>query len=144
MALPDDGRYTIKRWTGWAKDRVSMNEGWQWFFGPPQGVIQGMSDEGVAFVYPRFDETYLAQGGAAYITWPARSVDPLLQDGAYERQWQELTQNRRKVKLIVLYSWNLYGEQTHIEPSDGNPAPVGFEYVAKTRTYYDRFLDDGK
>ena len=144
MVLPNDGRYTIKRWTGRPKDRVTIEEGWQWFFAPPQGVIEGMSDDGVVFVYPRFDETYLAQGGAAYITWPPRRVDPCLQDGAYERQWQELTQNRTKVQLIVLYSWNLYGEQAHIEPSYGKPAPVGHEYVAKTRKYYDQFLEAGR
>ena len=143
MVLPNDGRYTIKRWTGRPKDRDTIEEGWQWFFAPPQGVIEGMSDDGVVFVYPRFDETYLAQGGAAYITWSPRIVDPCLQDGAYERQWQELTQNRTKVHLIVLYSWNLYGEQAHIEPSYGKPAPVGHDYVAKTRKYYDQFLDAG-
>ncbi len=74
-------------------------------------------------------------------TWPLRIVDPRLQDGAYESQWEELTHNQAQVQLIVLYSWNLYGEQAHIEPSDGKPAPVGFEYVAKTRTYYGRFLE---
>ena len=144
MVLPDDGRYTIKRWTGRPKDQVTIDQEWQWFFGPPQGVIEGMSDDGVVFVYPRFDETYLAQAGAAHITGEPRIVDPCLQNGAYQRQWQELIQNRKKVQLIVLYSWNIYGEQAHIEPSDGEPAPVGDEYVAKTRTYYGWFLESGR
>ncbi len=47
---------------------------------------------------------------------------------------------RRYLTLIVLYSWNIYGEQAHIEPSYGGSAPVGFEYLEKTQRYYAEFL----
>jgi hypothetical protein len=38
--------------------------------------------------------------------------------------------------LVVLYGWNFYGEQAHVEPSRGCPAPVGWGYMAKTAEYY--------
>ncbi len=41
--------------------------------------------------------------------------------------------------MIILYGWNLYGEQAHIEPSWGGPAPVGYEYVEKTKKLYQEF-----
>ena len=132
MLLPEDDRYTIRKWTGRMRDQFTENEGWEWFFAPPQDVLEAMSDDGVVFVYPRFDESYLVQGGATYITWAARRVDPWLEEGVYEAQWQQVSDIREDVGLIVLYGWNLYGEQAQIEPSFDGPAPVGFEYVART------------
>lgn len=140
MRLPLDPRFTVRLWTGLERSPKTISQGWQWFFGPPQDVVDGMSDDGVAFVYPRFDEAPAKnQFGADYITWPPRSIDPLLQQRVYEKQWQKLMQNRSKVKMIVLYGWNLYGEQAYIEPSSGGPAPVGQEYVARTKKYYEAF-----
>ena len=78
--------------------------------------------------------------GEGDITWTPRRVDPLLKEGMYEEQWQTLVENRENVNLIVLYSWNLYGEQAHIEPSDGGPGPVRDDYVTRTRYYYDAFV----
>jgi hypothetical protein len=140
VQLREDQRYTLRHWTGRARDPQTETEGWDWFFAPPQGVIEGMSDDGAVFVYPRFDEFYIAQGGASYITWKPRRVDPYLKEGVYERQWQQVEENRERIKLIVLYSWNLYGEQAQIEPSKGCCAPVGDEYVRKTKDYYRRFM----
>lgn len=140
MTLPADERYTVKKWTGRAKDEVTVREGWDWFFAPPQDVIEGMSSDGVVFVYPRFDEQYAAERGARHIRWDPRKVDPCLAEGIYEKQWQQLIDNREQVSLIVLYSWNVYGEQTQIEPSTGGPASVEGAYVEKTRELYERFL----
>ncbi len=141
VRLPADPRYTIEAWTGRARDSITESEGYEWFFAPPQDIMEGMSDDGVAFVYPRFDEQYLVDVGAPWITWEPRRIDPYLTEGKYEEQWQKLVDNRDKVEMIVLYSWNVYGEQTQIEPSWGGPAPVGFDYVAKTKTYYEAFLE---
>ena len=138
MVLPEDPRFTIRHWTGRAKGEAG--EGWDWTFAPPQDIIEARSDDGVVFVYPRFDEYYLHLGGAGYLTGGPRRVDPILEKGAYERQWQQLVDNRETISLIILYSWNLYGEQAHIEPSTGGPAPVGDEYVARTRRFYQQFL----
>lgn len=140
MRLPQDSRYTIRHWTGRARDPNTEAEGWQWFFAPPQDILDGMSDDGAAFVYPRFDEHHAAAMGADYITWMPRRVDPVLEEGVYNEQWQMLVENREQVNLIVLYSWNLYGEQAHIEPSDGGPGPVRDDYVTRTRHYYDAFV----
>ena len=79
------------------------------------------------------------EDGATYITEEPRQIDPLLDEGFYDGQWQDLILLRGILNMVVLYSWNLYGEQAHIEPSHGDPAPVGFEYVDKTQRYNDEF-----
>ena len=93
------------------------------------------------FIYPRFDEFYLVEDGATYVTWEPRRIDPNLSEGFYESQWEGLMRLRRNVTMIVLYSWNIYGEQTHIEPSYGGPAPVEDEYLDKTQRYYSEFQE---
>ena len=135
MALKDDSRYTIKKWTGRAFDKST--EDWDWSFAPPQSL--SISKDGVVFVYPRFDESYLVEDEATYITWEPRRIDPYFEEGFYDSQWEELIRLCRNVTMIILYSWNIYGEQTHIEPSYDGPAPVGVEYLAKTQRYYDEF-----
>jgi len=70
-----------------------------------------------------------------------RRVNSLLEEDFYERQWCQLDENRDAISLIILYSWNLYGEQAHIEPSTGGPAPVEDEYVGITGRNYQKFLD---
>jgi hypothetical protein len=140
MTVPADERYTVRLWTGRERNDITTAEGWQWFFGPPQDTVAGMSD-GVAWVYPRLDEYPAKQMGADYITWPPRRLDPFLREGTYEQQWQRLVENREQVRLVVLYGWNLYGEQAHVEPSWGCPASVGWRYVAKTAQYYRAFRE---
>ena len=58
---------------------------------------------------------------------------------AYERQWQQLTD---QLRLIVLYAWNLYGKQAYIEPTTASPPrpSIGYGYVARTRAYYQALL----
>lgn len=141
MRLPADPRYTVRHWTGRPRGTETVAGGWQWFFAPPHDVIEGMSDDGVVFVYPRFDEWYLKHGGAPYITCEPRRIDLDLTQGLYDQQWQRVIENRGNVRLVVLYSWNLYGEQAHIEPSGQGPAPVGSDYVVKTRAYYDQLRE---
>ena len=63
MRLPEDPRFTIRHWTGRSKGEAG--EGWDWSFAPPQDIIEARSDDGVVFVYPRFDEYYLYLGGAS-------------------------------------------------------------------------------
>lgn len=144
MQLPEDSRYTLRRFTGRARDGVTEGEGWQWFFEPGQDVLARMSDDGVAFVYPRFDEHYLKDTGAGadYIQWDVRRHDPDLSGGLYEEQWRQLAENKRRVSLVVVYGWNLYGEQAQIEPSHGGQGHVGVaeDYVGKTRDLYEAFF----
>ena len=136
MSLKNDGRYTLMKWTGRAFDEV-VKKDWDWSFAPPQSL--SISKDGVVFFYPRFDEFYLVEDGATYITGEPRRIDPYLNEGFYDRQWEDLLRLCRNVTMIVLYSWNIYGEQAHIEPSNGGSAPVGVEFLDKTRTYYDEF-----
>ena len=135
--------YTIRNWTGRPKSDETVRAGWDWFFGPPQDPISGMSSDGVTFVYPRFDEVPAKAMGATYITWPPRSIDPLLRRCAYERQWQQLAEHRADIKMIVLYGWNLYGEQAYIEPAAATPPrpSIGYSYVDRTREYYQALAD---
>ena len=74
------------------------------------------------------------------MTGKPRRVDPFLEEDAYARQWCQLVDNRDAISLVILYSWNLYGEQAHIESSTGGPTPVEDEYVARTRRHYQQFL----
>lgn len=141
MMLPEDPRFTIRHWTGRARGEDTVAEGWQWFFAPPQDIVEAMSEDGTVFVYPRFDEYYAKLFGADYITWEPRRIDPFLEEGVYEQQWRQVVENREKAKLIVLYGWNLYGEQAQIEPSGEGPGAVGHDYVEKTREYYQAFLE---
>jgi hypothetical protein len=131
-------RYTVRNWTGRAKSEQTAGEGWQWFFGPPQSPVDGLSADGVAFVYPRFDEAPAKAMGAGYITWPPRSIDPLLVQCAYEHQWEALAARRDRLRMIVVYAWNLYGEQAYIEPASAAPPrpSIGYDYVDRTRAYY--------
>lgn len=137
MALKDDGRYTIRKWTGRPFDQSTLE--WDWSFAPPQNL--SISNDGVVFFYPRFDEFYLVEDGATYINWEPRRIDPYLNEGFYDSQWEDLIRLCRKLSMIVLYSWNIYGEQAHIEPSNGGPAPVGVAFPDTTRRYYDEFKD---
>lgn len=139
MVLKGDGRYTMRKWTGRAFDQFTKEEAWDWSFAPPQSLLSGITKDGVVFIHPRFDEFYLVEDGATYITWVPRRIDPYLTEGFYDSQWDDLMRLRRNVTMIVLYSWNLYGEQAHIEPSDDGPAPVGVEYLNKTQKYYAEF-----
>jgi hypothetical protein len=141
--------YTVCNWTGCARQEADQEYGcaktppaWDWFFGPPQDPVAGLSDDGVAFVTPRFDEYPAKIMGATYITWTPRSLDPLLTQCAYERQWQQLAEHRDRLRLIVLYAWNLYGEQAYIEPALATPPrpSIGRRYVERTRAYYAALL----
>ena len=40
----------------------------------------------------------------------------------------------------VISAWNEYNKQAIIEPSFGGLAPVEYDYVEKTRLYYEQFL----
>jgi hypothetical protein len=139
----------VRNWTGCARQEADQEYGcaktppaWDWFFGPPQDPIAGLSDDGMAFVYPRFDESPAVAMGAPYITWPPRSIDPLLTQCAYERQWQQLADQRDRLRLIVFYAWNLYGEQAYIEPATATPPrpSIGDRYVTRTRAYYQALI----
>ena len=135
MVLKDDRQFTLRKWTGRASDQSTKD--WDWSFAPPQSL--DISNDRVVFFYPRFDEFYLVEDGATYITGESRRIDPFLNEGFYDSQWEGLIRLCRKVTMIVLYSWNLYGEQAHIEPSGNGPAPVGIEYLHKTRRFYEEF-----
>ena len=86
-----------------------------------------------------FDEFHLVKDGATYITWELRRIDPNLTESFYDSQWDRLIELRRYVTMIVLYTWNIYGEQSHIEPSFDGPASVGFVYLNKTQSRYAEF-----
>lgn len=147
MRLPSDARYTVRQWTGRERNDETRSEGWDWFFAPPQDTVEAMSNDGVAFVYPRFDERPAKEMGADYIFWDPRSIDPSLSEGHYERQWQELGNERKRnpsrVRMVVVYGWNHYGEQAHIEPSSGGEGQPGVEwdYARGTKRYFQSLID---
>ena len=105
MMLPEDPRFTIRHWTGRIKGEAG--EEWDWSFAPPQDIIEARSDDGVVFVYPRFDEYYLYLAGAGYLPVELRSVNPALEEDFYDRQWCQMVDNRDPISLIILYSSKL-------------------------------------
>ncbi|MFQ5947144.1 MAG: hypothetical protein ACE5NC_13000, partial [Anaerolineae bacterium] len=67
MRIPKDGRFTIRHWTGRPKDQHTVAGGWDWFFAPPQDILEARSEDGVVFVYPRYDERYICDAGTDFI-----------------------------------------------------------------------------
>ena len=94
MVLNDDKRYTMRKWTGRASDESTKD--WDWSFAPPQSL--NVSKDGVVFIYPRFDEFYLVQDGATYITWKPCRINPGLNEDFYANQWEGLKRLCRDVE----------------------------------------------
>jgi hypothetical protein len=135
-----DARYTLKKLSSQDRTPQSEAEGWEWWLVPQQPLSVTVSDDGVVFPNHRFSEYYLHLARASYLVYPWRHIDPLLEEGVYEQQWQWLVDNRDQVSLVIVYSWNFYGELAQLEPSTLGSAPPEEDYVAKTSRYYQAFL----
>ena len=142
LKISDDPRFTVKTWGSYFGDldwRTESDQDWNWY-PDPEWLPNMISDDGMYVVFPRFDEYWLYIMGRE-VSYPYRRVDPLFTEGIYEQAWQVAVDNRDKIKLIVLYSWNEHKEHAAIEPDKGiSQASYGRSLVKKTSAYYRQFL----
>ena len=67
------------------------------------------SNDGVVVIEPRYDGSYIGQGTNT-------AFDPTYSQGLYDNQWNYVLNNKDKIKLVLIYSWNEYHERSQIEP----------------------------
>ncbi len=74
-------------------------------------------------------------------------MDPFLEEDIYCKFWKITGDSREQVKLILIYAWNAYGEQSFIEPAKNGPRGSGGAdgrlLLERTRSYYQQFLKGG-
>lgn len=135
-----DFHWTHKRLSSKNRDENTEREGWHWWLVPQQPLSHTLSNDGVVFLNHRFSEYYLYLAGASYLDWEWRNIDPEFHLDVYRKHWQWALDNRKRLNIIFVYSWNFYGELAQLEPSEFGPAPPGEEYVYRTKKYYQQFL----
>ena len=138
---PKDNRFTVKSWSStdnpdW-KTETTLD--WNWY--PDASLVEGtISDDGVIVLFPRFDEYWMYIMGKD-LGHDYRRIDPVLEEGVYAQVWQVAVDNRDRVALILLYSWNEHEEHAAIEPDKGiSPVSYGNTLIDKTAAYYRQFL----
>ena len=119
--LGTDARFTIKTF-GSLPDPADSALDWNWYPDLEKYPAIISSDGFVSFA-PRFDEYFmwLSQTGIEY----PRRMDPFLEEHVYEAFWRMVQENKDRVRLILIYSWNAYGEQAFIEPAVNGPLGSG-------------------
>ena len=136
-----DYRWTHRRESSQLRTAATEAQGWQWWLVPQQPLPMTISEDGMVFANHRFSEYYLHLAQASYLhNYQWRDIEQFFQNGVYENQWQWMLENKPKISIIFVYSWNFYGELAQLEPSTHGPAPPEEEYVEKTRRYYQAFL----
>ncbi len=149
---PDgENRFTVKNWgslgdPGWKKSDRPADRYLDWNWYPNLDLLETMiSEDGMYVVFPRYDEYWLRLGGYVPPDVPANyppRVDPLLTELAYERAWQVAVDNRDRIELLVVNSWNEHKEHTAIEPTQpGSHVSAGRTLLEKTAHYYQQFLN---
>ena len=72
-------------------------------------------------------------------------MDPFLEEHVYEEFWRIVTEDKDRVRLILIYAWNAYGEQAFIEPAVNGPLGSGGKdgrmLLETTRDLYRIFLE---
>lgn len=135
MDLGRDDRFTIKTF-GSSRYPDDPVLDWNWWPSLDQ-YPQIISDDGFMSFAPRFvDPPYVEA---------QRRMDPLLEEEVYAKFWEIAYQNREALRLVLIYSWNAYGEQAVIEPSLGGALGTGGEdglgLLRQTRDGFNRLLD---
>jgi hypothetical protein len=136
-----DSRFTFRMWGSSNEPEWKTYEPFQWNGYPDVVTLQDqISDDGVIIVFPRFDEYWPWIMGWK-TSGQVRRVDPFLRENVYEQAWQVCADNRHKLNMIVVYSWNEHGDHSAIEPTRaGNPTAAEWRLVDKTSEHYQLFL----
>ncbi len=66
---------------------------------------------GYVAIAPRFYDEHFRPGGVP-------PYDPNLTLGWYQKQWNWILENKERIKIIAIYSWNEYHENSAIEPQN--------------------------
>ncbi len=130
--------YTIRNWTGRPKGDDTVREGWDWFFGPPQEPISGLSNDGVAFVYPRFDEA--PEGGRGQLHHLAAALH---RSAAHAMRLRK-AMAAAGVSIVRRSRWSCCtagtctaSRRTSSQLAAMPPRPsIGYSYVDRTRKYW--------
>lgn len=134
MDLGKDNRFTIKTF-GSSRFPDDPVLDWNWYPDLDQ-YPQIISEDGFLSFAPRFvDPPYVEA---------QRSMDPLLEQGVYTKFWEIAYQSREALRLVLIYCWNAYGEQSVIEPSLdgalGTGGEDGLGLLEQTKGAIDRLL----
>ena len=140
MDLGQDDRFTIRTF-GSLPEPQSPELDWNWYPALDK-YPEIVSGDGFVSFAPRFDEYFMWLHG---LLPNPRRMDPFLEEDVYCKFWKIAAVNRDQVKLILVYSWNAYGEQVFIEPATNGPlgsgGDDGRELLENTRVYYHKFLN---
>lgn len=77
---------------------------WPYWSVPPK-----ITKDGVTSVLPRYDDSRLPREKKIVI-------DETYREGLYDEQWKFVLDNKDKLKLVLIATWNEYHERTMIEP----------------------------
>ena len=141
LDLGEDDRFTIRTF-GSSTDPHEPLLDWNWY--PDPALYPEMiSDDGFVSFAPRFDEYFMSLFKKG-IENPRR-MDPFLEEHVYEEFWRIVTEDKDRVRLILIYAWNAYGEQAFIEPAVNGPLGSGGKdgrmLLETTRDLYRIFLE---
>ena len=96
-----------------------------------------VSNDGFVSIIPSYDDYYLYLAGSrpGYMR-----VDYQLSQGLYQQEWSDVIQQEKSsnnIRLVVIYSWNEYHEQSAIEPHSvfTNPNAQDFYLYDLTQQY---------
>jgi Gpi18-like mannosyltransferase len=100
---------------------------WPYWNVPPK-----ISKEGVVAILPRYDDSRLPRDIKIII-------DPFYMEKVYDEQWNFILENKDKISLVLITSWNEYHERTMIEPHYDATAKIDnyhpYYLYEKTKTY---------
>jgi len=143
MDLGQDDRFTIKTF-GSSENADEPLLDWNWYPAPDK-YPQIISDDGFVSFAPRFDEYFMWLHG---LLPTPRRMDPFLEEDVYRQFWSMIAENKDQVELILVYSWNAYGEQAFVEPAVNGPLGSGGDdgrlLLERTLGYYRQFLEEGE
>ena len=141
LDLGEDERFTVRTFGSTTTLHDPLLD-WNWY-PDPKLYPDIISDDGFVAFAPRFDEyfMYLFQTDVK----EPRRMDPFLEEGVYQDFWRIVTKNKARVRLILIYSWNAYGEQAFIEPAANGPlgsgGPDGRLLLEMTKGLYREFVE---
>ena len=100
---------------------------WDYWIYPPR-----IRDDGYIAIIPRYDDYFLYLAGARQ---SYTRIDYDYSERIYEEMWKYVLENRDKIKLIAICSWNEYHERTMIEPHYDTTANIKYDPYNMTRHF---------
>lgn len=98
----------------------------------PDPKTDVISKDGFAVVTARFDTCWSKKSTQS--SAGCKAIDPSLADGYFDKNWEVAYQNRQRLSLLLIYTWNEYHERAEIEPT----LQTGHLLLDKTKYYWNR------